>query len=229
MIDAKNKFREGYILIKQPFQFVEMENPVQAYTIAWAYSEQPVFEKEMTVSAKESLEDLLNETPFMNPKVHFKENFDDYLSREIEKIYSNEANFNQLHSGDIVQTNIDGITCRFYPDEYSIIDKDTLSEIMEEEGYHAICSQGLYKTKEFLDKFHYLRSRGISEHIAKKWAALGFKELVYYKPYFQLLSMYSRVIYPDSFYEIMEGVSLEDQTKNNPEVIIQKKRWQKLK
>lgn len=227
MIDAKNKFREGYILIKQPFKFEEMQDPVQAYTIAWAYSEQPVFEEEMTISAKEGLEALLNEGPFMNPKVGFKQDFNEYLSKEIEKIYSMESNFNQLHVGDIVQTNIDGITCRFYPDEYSVIDKDTLSEIMEEEGYHAICSQGLYKTKDFLDKFHYLRSRGISEYIAKKWAALGFKELVYYKPYFQLLSMYSRVIYPDSFYEIMEGISLEDQVKNNPEVIIKRKECQK--
>ncbi len=207
MIDAKNKFREGYILINRPFQFKEMECPVQKNTIVWAYSEKPVIESNLTEEAKEEVL-LISDTSgigFMTG-----EHKQEYIAKEIESIYNNPKNYNHLHVGDIVQSTIDGVVCRFYPDEYEILSEEALTELLEEEGYHTICTQGLYRIKDFLDKAHYLRSRGVSKATAEKWASIGFKDQVYYKPYFGLLKMFCRPneIYPDLFYKEVEGIAI---------------------
>lgn len=39
MIKARDKFREGWILLLQPFQFVEMSFPIQKHTMVYAYAE----------------------------------------------------------------------------------------------------------------------------------------------------------------------------------------------
>jgi hypothetical protein len=43
---------------------------------------------------------------------------------------------------------------------------------------------------------------------------MGFKELVYYKPYYEMLTMFCRdyEIYPDTFYEEVEGIPLSEQS-----------------
>lgn len=33
MINAKNKFRERFIMLQRPFVFAELENPLQKFTI----------------------------------------------------------------------------------------------------------------------------------------------------------------------------------------------------
>lgn len=208
MINAKEKFREGYILINRPFQFKEMKNPIQRNTIVWAYSEQPVVEKNLSAKAREEIDLAYNTSglgfhPQWNPK-------EDYITRELERIYNNPKNYDSLYVGDIVQSTIDGVLCRFHPDEYSILDQDTMNELLLESGYHTMCTEGLLKIKEFRDKRHYLMSRGVGEDTAQRWSSLGFRDLVYYKPYFGLLKMFCRPneIYPDSFYEEVEGIKI---------------------
>jgi hypothetical protein len=208
MLDAKKKFREGYILINRPFQFKEMKNPIQRNTIVWAYSEQPVVEKNLSETAKEEAILLESTSGIGFIRQGDKE---DYIARELERIYNNPKNYDSLYVGDIIQSTIDGVLCRFYPDEYSILDQDALNEALAEDGYHMIGNESLYKIKEFRDKTHYLKSRGVDKATAEKWASLGFRDLVYYKPYYDLLKMFCRPneIYPDSFYEEVEGVKIE--------------------
>jgi len=54
MLDAKKKFREGFIMTKRPFKFANMKNPIQAFTVVWAYSEQPQIRPELTQTAREN-------------------------------------------------------------------------------------------------------------------------------------------------------------------------------
>jgi hypothetical protein len=211
MINAKDKFREGFVMIMRPFQFGELSNPIQKFTIVWAYSEQPKIVKELTQTGKEKVDVILNESH--GPRFLTEKDKNDYIDSQIEKVYENSKNWNENYKGEIVQTYIDGQLIRLYPDEYNIISKEKLHEIMGEDGYHAVCSRGLYGIKEFRDQAYYLKSRGVSKHNANKWASVTFKEMVYYKPYYQLLTMFCRnhEIYPDKFYEDVEGIKVEDQ------------------
>jgi len=219
MLDAKNKFREGFIMIKRPFKFANMNNPIQAFTIVWAYSEQPQIRPELTETAKEKIEEIDNTTSgigFFNSAQK-----EDWIEREIAKVVDSPSSYNQIYMGDIVQTYIDGELIRLYPDEYSMVDADKLSEIMCEEGYHAVCSRGLLEVKDFRDKSHYLQSRGVPAHIANKWASMSYKELVYYKPYYELLTMFCRdhEIYADEFYDRVEGIPMQDQLEREREAL----------
>lgn len=210
IIDAKNKFREGFIMLKRPFEFGDMKNPIQKLTIVYAYSERPVLENRLTDKAIEEIENLHNRGTFMNPTRFFNETHEDYLERKLEEIYNIPSNFENIYKGDIVQCLIEGQMCRFYPDEYNIISQEKLNEIMSEEGYHAIVTPGLENIKAYKDTLHYIQSRGVSEAIAKKWAGLSFKDLIYFKPYYSLLEVFCREneIYPDDFYEKVEGIKI---------------------
>jgi hypothetical protein len=214
MIDAKNKFREGFIITLRPFSFENLNNPIQKFTILWAYSEQPKTVKELTETAKEEVDLILNNT--YGPRFFTQKEKEEYIEEQINKVYTNPKNWDEQYKGEIVQTYIDGQLIRLYPSEYNIVSKDKLTEIMSEEGYHAVCAKGLYEIKDFRDKTHYLQSRGIPRHIANKWASMSFKEMVYYKPYYELLTMFCRdyEIYSDSFYEKIEGIKIKDQIPN---------------
>lgn len=219
MLDAKKKFREGFIMTKRPFKFANMKNPIQAFTIVWAYSEQPQIHPELTKTAREKLDEIEFAT---NPIGFFSAvQREEWIQKEIDKVLRNQKNYDPVYLGEIVQTFIDGELIRLYPDEYTIVDADKLAEIMEEEGYHAVCTKGLLDIADFRDKTHYLQSRAIPAHIANKWASMGFKELVYYKPYYELLKMFCRdhEIYADEFYDRVEGIPMEEQVQREMEAL----------
>lgn len=136
---------------------------------------------------------------------------EEWLERELEIIYGDKNSFEELYEGEIVQCTIEGQLARFYPDEYKIMDKERLFEIMQEEGYHTIIQKELKNVKEFYDKVHYLQSRGVNKSVADKWASLSYGPMVMYKPYYQLLEYFCREneIYKDKFYEEVEGVIFE--------------------
>jgi hypothetical protein len=218
IIDAKNKFREGFIMLLRPFQFAEMQNPIQKLTIVYAYAEQALFEDRLTGKALKEIKDLENHSPMFCRDRYISESVEEYQDRILTKIYNSPTNHEKVYKGEIVQAVVDGQTCRFYPEEYNLINQEHLQEIMAEEGYHAIVASGLDKIKAYADALHYLRSRGLSEAIAKKWASLPFKDLVYFKPYYELLEMFCRdyEIYPDNFYREVEGVVFQENTTKAP-------------
>jgi hypothetical protein len=211
MINAKDKFREGFIMLQRPFDFADLKNPLQKFTILWAYSERPIIKNVLTKEGREKLELIENSS---NPISFWnKEEKEKRLEREIEYVMNNPKYHEPLYEGEIVQVYVEGKLCRIYPDEYTIISKERLNEIMVEEGYHVVCDNALYLLKDFTDKKHYLQSRGVSERVAKKWASLSYGSLVMYKPYYELLKMFCRpyeIIADDNFYEEVEGVDFTE-------------------
>lgn len=206
MINAFEKFREGYIILKRPFDFIDLSNPLQKLTICWAISEQPVIKKEISKQALTKIEDIENKfIPFTFLTNNEK---GDWLEEQVELVLNDPKNYDNLYEGEIVQTIIENKIVRLYPEEYSILTKEKVIEIMSEEGYHTICDKTLYSIKEFMDKRHYLMSRGIDKNTAEKWASIEYKQLVHYKPYYGLLTLFCRdhEIYPDKFYTEIEKI-----------------------
>lgn len=222
MIDAKNKFREGFVMTTRPFKFANLKNPIQKFTILWAYSEQPIIKKELTESALNEIDNIHHQS---HPLGFFdNKQKEEWLEKEIENVLKQSKSYNKVYKGEIVQTHIDGELVRLYPGEYNIIDNNKLTEIMSEDGYHAVLTKGIVELKDFKDKQHYLLSRGVSRHVANKWASMGFKELVYYKPYYELLNMFcnEREIYSDTFYRDIEGITMEFQMEREEKSLLEK-------
>lgn len=212
MIDARKRFKEGFIMLNRPFSFAELKTPLQKFTIVWAYSEKPKEHQAITDLGKEKAEEVEHSTSrigFFKPADR-----EEWIEKEIEKIYKDPKYNETIYEGEMVQTYIEGRLCRFYPDEYTIVSQEKLTDIMSEEGYHTILDPAINKLSDFRTKKHYLQSRGISEHIANKWASLSYKELVIYKPYYELLKMFCRsneVYGDDKFYDEVEGITFEEQ------------------
>jgi hypothetical protein len=215
MIDAKNKFREGFIKLKRPFEFDELESPIQKFTILWAYSEKPLFTKSLTEKARERISNI-DRTSYLGSSFF---EAPDRKEKEIEKVIYDQGSYDEIYKGDVVQCFVEGKMCRFFPDEYSILTMGEMSDTMQEEGYHVICNPSIYSVQAFKDRAHYIQSRGIDSHIAKKWAGLYFKDLVVYKPYYEVLLMFCRpheIIPDDPFYIEVEGIdftSLKEQRR----------------
>jgi len=219
MIDARKKFKEGFIMLNRGFQFGELKHPLQKFTILWAYSEQPVIEKELSKEAIEEIELIENTTPVLG--FWTSKDREDFLQKKIDGVLNAEKSYNKLHMGDIVQTYVDGVLCRFFPNEYSIIDSTKLFEIMQEDGYHTICSPALEKIPDFLKNVHYIKSRGVDDETARRWVTLGYKDLVMYKPYYQLLELFCRpmeVISNDEFYINKEGIDFTELNEIQKEI-----------
>jgi hypothetical protein len=215
MIDAKNKFREGFVLIRRQFHFADMESPIQKLTIAYAYSEGPKTVKMLTREAMDKADEIRMQNFAGRFLPTASDDVEDYIDMQLEQLFLDPNSNYDHYEGEIVQIEIEGKTIRLYPDEYSVMSKDRMRQLLEEDGYHAICSDSLLKLKSFRDQTHYLKSRGVPEATANKWVSVSYGELVYYKPYFELLQMFCRdhEIYPDSFYERVEGVSFESKSQ----------------
>jgi hypothetical protein len=211
IINAKQKFREGFIMLLRPFDFGDLDQPLQKFTILWAYAERPVTREVITQAGLEKADEIENTS---NPIGFWSgKDRDEWIGKEIEKVFQDPKYRETQYEGEIVQATIDGQLCRFYPGEYSIIGPEKLTDLMQEEGYHTILNPAIEKLPDFKRKQHYLRSRGVSKAVASKWASVTFRDLVIYKPYYQLLTMFCRPneILVDPFYEEVEGISIEEQ------------------
>lgn len=206
MLNAKDKFKEGYIMLLRPFDFVELQYPLQKLTILYAYSERPIFRKLLIPSALEEIRLIENSSGmFYN---------NERKDADIDKIVRDDRSYENYYEGDIVQCYVEGHLCRFYPDEYNIIKQNTLDSIFSEEGYHCIVNPAIREHKAFKDKLYYCMTRGIDKTTSEKYASYGFKDLVYFKPYYELLDAFSRHIYPDKFYEEVEGIKCDEHNES---------------
>lgn len=205
MINAQLKFREGYIMLLRPFDFGNCP-PLQKLTILYAYSEQPVIEKVLSKAASEKIEGMYDNLRYgwMSPS-----DKNEFIERQIHGITQSPTAYDSIYKGEIVQAIVNNEVCRFYPDEYTVLSPEKMTEIMQEEGYHAVCNKAIYNLKNFNDAVFYLCQRGVSRKIAEKWVSLTFKGLVLYKPYFELLTTFCRpheILTHDVFYEKNENV-----------------------
>jgi len=219
MINAKTKFREGFIMLKRPFQFAELKEPLQKFTILWAYSERPVVKNELTDLAKDEIDLIKNHTKRLG--FWSQEDREEFIENKIEQILNTNKSYSELYEGEVVQAYVDNVMCRFYPSEYSIVDANKLFEIMQEEGYHTICSPALEKLNEFRTNVHYITSRGVDKETAKRWISMGYKSFVMYKPYYQLLELFCtpmEIISNDPFYQRVENIDFTELNKIQSEI-----------
>ncbi len=100
MLNAKDKFREGYIMLLRPFEFHELKNPLQKLTILWAYSEQPILKNVLTEKARDEAWLIENQSglPFFS-----KEHKEEIIESQLETLLLKKESFEQLYEGDIVQ------------------------------------------------------------------------------------------------------------------------------
>jgi hypothetical protein len=211
MIDSRSKFREGFIMLKRGFDFADLDEPLQKFTILWAYSERPVVKNVLTEYAKEEIDLIQNQS---HPLAFWdNEQKEEYISRKIDSILSSSKAYSELYEGEIVQAYVNNVMCRFYPDEYTIVDSNKLFEIMQEEGYHTVCAPALEELAEFKKLTHYIMSRGVDKRTAMRWVSMGYKSFVMYKPYYELLEYFCRpleIISNDPFYERIEGIDFTE-------------------
>jgi hypothetical protein len=194
-MDAKLRFKEGWIMLLRPFRFAELKQPLQKMTILYAYSEKPMLKVELSEKGKEAISELYNHSFEGDPGRLFMEPEDEYYTRiqlsedAIFKAYSTV----EIYSGEVVQCYVEKTMCRFYPDEYTVIRRETFEEVMTSEEYTMDIESGSYYDIENIqDKVHYVRSRGIDDTLAKRMCSSEAKDSVIFRPKRELLEIFCR-------------------------------------
>lgn len=198
-INAKNNFREGWIMLLRPFDFEDMVT-LPKLTLVYAYMEQPIVVNELSEKGVEVIERISNPRAMCSLSSHYKkqitesdfeyhERINEIIRIEMEK----RENFNIIHKGNILQTSIGGQLCRFYPDEYSVVDEELLNQAIEGEEFLMVAnSTTLFNIKEFKDRVFYMKQRGINEKKAMQFASYGLKDNIYYIPHPETQKIYCR-------------------------------------
>lgn len=205
-MEAKNRFKEGWIMLLRPFDFAELSEPLQKMTILYAYSEQPIINMELNEKGREELEDL-NEAWDRKGKVGFhgsqmyairfgepEEQYDARMGRyldDIFRLYSKQENY----KGEIVQCYVEKQLCRFYPEEYNVISRETFEHLLtcdEQEYKIDVEDKKFFDLKSIKDRLFYIQSRGIGKNIAMKMSSKEAKDAVIFRPQEAILEMFCR-------------------------------------
>lgn len=210
-MDAKNNFREGHIMLQRPFKFYELDYGIPKFSILYAYIEKPLFEDELNGRGREALDEVNSGREFFGShkfKKGLYEKEEDYNTRveqEYNSILKDRKNLERTHIGNMVQTTINGVNCSFFPDEYKVINFESLSELIYGDEYLMVTlDEKIFKLPEMEDKIFYLQSRGISKTKAQKLSSFTLKDLVMYYPHPELQKLYCRsneVIYIPEYEE----------------------------
>jgi hypothetical protein len=195
-MNAKLKFKEGWIMLLRPFLFAELKQPLQKMTILYAYSEKPLLEFELNSKGKESMDELLTKYTFgRDPGRYFNEDdlkYQDRMQKSIDAILSTYSTV-EVYKGEMVQCYVENIMCRFYPDEYNVIRRETFEEVMTSEAYTMdIEGSSYYDIKSVQDKVHYVKSRGIDDTLAKRMCSAEANDSVIFRPKRELLEIFCR-------------------------------------
>ena len=59
-MNAKFKFREGWIMLNRPFKFGELKQPLQKMTVLYAFSEKPILEMTLNLEGQKEYKKLLD-------------------------------------------------------------------------------------------------------------------------------------------------------------------------
>lgn len=203
-MDAKLKFREGWVMLNRPFKFAELSKPLQKMTVIYAYSEKPIIEMKLNKKGLELMKEydenygkpmsLLGGSSFR--KLHNES--DDLYEARMERIHDyilRTFSTQENYKGEIVQCYVEGIPCRIYPDEYNIISKETFDHLLtcdENEYQVEIENEIMFDTKEIKQKIFYLRNRGIGKEMAIKMNCAEMKDSVIFRPQQAVLDMFCR-------------------------------------
>lgn len=206
-MNAKNKFREGWVMLLRPFDFAELSKPLQKMTILYAYSEQPIVNMVLNEKGVQELEDL-NEAWDKKGKIGIfggskiygirfgesEEDYDDRMGRYLDDIYRKYST-KEDYKGEIVQCYVEKQLCRFYPDEYNVISRETFEHLLscdENEYKIEIEDSKYFDLKSIKEKIFYIQSRGIPKDIATKMNSVEAKDAVIFRPQEAILEMFCR-------------------------------------
>ena len=203
-MNAKFKFREGWIMLNRPFKFGELKQPLQKMTVLYAFSEKPILEMTLNLEGQKEYKKLLDAYGHNNTLSnssqyckYFKESQEEYENRIdaatnlIFKTYGTQEEY----KGEIVQSIIEGEICRFYPDEYTVIKPETLDHLLtcdDQEYIAEINDNTIFTTQDMRNKIFYIRSRGIPNQKAVKMVSKEAKDCVIFRPQPALLEMFCR-------------------------------------
>lgn len=204
-MEAKNRFREGWIMLLRPFDFAELSKPLQKMTILYAYSEQPIISYTLNEKGLKEMKDLNYYSSGSSvTKGHhaiyskrFGEDDETYelrLANAADKIYRDYAKV-ENYKGQIVQCYVEKQLCRFYPDEYNVISRETFEHLLscdEQEYKIEIEDQKFFDLKSIKERLFYIQSRGINKDLAKKMSSKEAKDAVIFRPQEAILEMFCR-------------------------------------
>lgn len=207
---ARDRFKEGWIMITRPFQFAET-GPIQKMSIFYAYSERPTYHEILSDAAKAEIETIENQSSLFSRKI-LGQSHQNFIDDSVGVVLERPSSYEEIYDGEIVQIYIGETVVRLFPDEYKILTEEKVSDYMSREGFHMVKNSELLTTlKDFLNQKHYLQSRGVTEKAAERMVSPLFRAMVYYKPYFELLEMFARnhEIFEDPFYTKVEGIKFQ--------------------
>lgn len=228
-INAKNSFKEGWIMLHQPFEFGELSKPIQMKTVLYAYSERPLFDIELTPEGREILDHAAEVFNYASPfsggaelvggyrwGKYIGEDQDKYEDRFVSQYdeITKQHCIVEVHKGNAVQCFIEKQTARFYPKEYSVLSRESFETVLNSDDYFFMVeNEEAFNYKHIQDKVHYLKSRGVPKHLAERFSSAEMKDNVWFKPKPPILSMFARdheIYLPDPDYtKYFEGYGME--------------------
>ena len=198
-MDARLRFKEGWIMLLRPFKFAELKEPLQKLTILYAFSEKPIINLMLTEKGKKLVGNALAAYDGLNKRHSLSKGFnenDDIYEERFGKAFDELIRINSTvedYKGEIVQCYVQNQMCRFYPEEYTVISRETFEEVLIAEEYTMdIETVSYFKEKNIADKLHYIRSRGIDKTLAERMSAIEARDSVIFRPRIELLQLFCR-------------------------------------
>jgi len=194
-------------MLLRPFKFAELKKPLQKLTVLYAYSEKPIINMVLSEKGEEDLK-VLNSywsnggalSFFNHDKMYSKrfgetiEEYDERMGRYLDDIFRLQCT-KEDYKGEIVQCYVEGQLCRFYPEEYKVIGRDTFDHLLtcdEHEYKLEVENPSYYQMKDIKSKIFYIRNRGISETKAMKMSSNEAKDNAIFRPQQALLEYFCR-------------------------------------
>jgi hypothetical protein len=189
--EVASRFREGWIMLFRPFEFAELDYPLQKLTVVYAFSEEPKYEYEGNPKFLE-----LQRSYWENERKYAFEDEDAYERRtEIDLNAALKVHPPiKKYIGEIVQVSLRATEVRLFPDEYKILEDQNLTDLLEEDsGYtsHVVFPEML-KQNHVQNLIFYCLQRGISKETSIKMASISLKHAVFLKPRREILEMFCR-------------------------------------
>lgn len=203
-MNVKDRFVEGWVMLLRPFSFVELKEPLQKMTILYAFSDEPVYETELTSEGRAIMSYIHGQIgkPFgLSTEANniwrrgSGEKNDDLYDYRIDRQLEIEVRKHQekRYIGQKIIVMINGVECKFFPEEYNTISKETLEYLPSAEEYEIeVLNKNGLADKVISDRLYYIRTRGISEKDALRMIAPGLKDSAIFRPTSDLLNHFCR-------------------------------------
>ena len=101
----------------------------------------------------------------------------------------------ETYHGQVVQTYVEGQLCKFFPEEYNVISRETFEHLLscdEQEYQIEVEDPKFFEIGPIKDRLHYIQSRGIDREMAFKMISSEAKDAVIFRPQQAVLEAFCR-------------------------------------